>query len=41
MSTKSEVDLFEDIKEPEKDFWANLLNKETKNHHQDWKEIVT
>ena len=29
MSTKSEVDLFEDIKEPEKDFWATLLNKKS------------
>ena len=29
MSTKSEVDLFEDIEEPEKDFWATLLNKES------------
>ena len=29
MSTKSEVDLFEDIEEPQKDFWATLLNKES------------
>ena len=29
MSTKTEVDLFEDIEEPEKDFWATLLNKES------------
>ena len=29
MYTKLEVDLFEDIEEPEKDFWATLLNKES------------
>ena len=29
MSSKSEVDLFEDIEIPEKDFWETILNKAT------------